>query len=178
METERLKIIYPEEKHIADIISFYKENSDFLKQWEPKRPLYFFKELYWRENISKMQNCNHKKFCLRVLLYLKENEQFLGIVNFIQTTQAKSSFRVGYKLGENFQGNGYMLEALSYLIDKIFNDGYDIDKIFGNCLKRNHKSLSLLKRLGFKETDKEVKVEIDGLIQNHIELALFKSLQI
>jgi len=55
---------------------------------------------------------------------------------------------IGYTLAGPYQGYGYATEAVSWVLDDLFGRG--VRCVLAGCDPRNHRSIRLLKRIGFR----------------------------
>lgn len=151
LETKRLLLCLPELGTESLIVKFYQDNEDFLAPWDPKKPEGFYTEEYWKDkNLQAIAEFNNEK-SLRLNLFQKETNELIGMANF--TSFERGPFqccRLGYKLGERFQGKGYMNEALEKAIEYLF-DELNFHRIEANYIPANERSGNVLKRLGFVE---------------------------
>ncbi|QEN05259.1 GNAT family N-acetyltransferase [Thiospirochaeta perfilievii] len=83
---------------------------------------------------------------------------------------------LGYKLGEKFQGMGYMGEALNKVIDIAFNQ-YKLHRIEANIIPKNIKSINVVERLNFVNEGLSKKyLKINGQWQDHSHYVLLNNL--
>lgn len=151
LETPRLFLSIPELGSESQIVEFYKENETFLAPWDPKKPKGFYTQDYWRKkNIQAIAEFKNQS-SLRLNLILKDTNELIGMANF--TNFERGPFqccRLGYKIGERFQGHGYMSEALECAIKYLFSE-LSFHRIEANYITSNKRSGAVLKRLGFVE---------------------------
>lgn len=168
LETKRLKLCLPKIGSEEQILSFYKENDKFLSPWDPEKPGDFFELSYWKSKIEMAHEEYQEKNSLRLNLYLKDSEELVGMTNFTNFERGPfQNCRLGYKLGEKFQGKGLMQEALQSGINYIFKDLL-IHRIEANYIPHNIKSGKVLKALGFVEHGlAKDYLKIDGKWQDH-----------
>lgn len=79
---------------------------------------------------------------------LKENSRFIGDIGLKPIKVPDGQFMLGYSLFPDFEGKGYMSEALRTLIDYAF-DTLGQSKALAYVDLRNDRSIRLLQRLGF-----------------------------
>tara|TARA_R110000868_G_scaffold132381_5_gene343307 strand:- start:8835 stop:9386 length:552 start_codon:yes stop_codon:yes gene_type:complete len=162
IESERLILAVPSLDRIDDILKFYTDNESHLEPWDPKKPENFFTQEYWQEKTQAAMEEFEKGVSVRFNLYIKETNELIGMINF--TTLERGPFqnsRVGYKIGEQFQGQGYMSEGLSRGIEYMFNT-LNFHRVEANYIPLNERSGKLLKRLGFEE---------HGIAKNYLRIA-------
>lgn len=172
IETKRLNIRLADIQDVSSIIDFYKRNHDHLSPWSPKLPNNFMDKEFWSDRFLKYKIEYNKQESLRACLFTKSGE-LIGRCNF--TNIERGSFqncRLGYELDYEFEGKGYMSEALDALIKVIFNE-FRLHRIEANVIPTNIKSLKILKNLGFEEHGiAKNYLKIDGRWQDHVLTSL------
>ncbi len=148
--SDRLQLQLPGKRHIPAILAYYRENRDFLVPFEPLRPMEFYHEDFWYQQIDKnLIDFNYDQ-ALRLFLFKKSHpDRIIGSVNFTQITRgATYSCFLGYSLAEQEQGQGYMTEALRTVIPYVFGQ-WNLHRIGASYMPRNQRSSNVLRRLGF-----------------------------
>lgn len=79
---------------------------------------------------------------------LRENSRFIGDIGLKPIKVPDGQFMLSYNLFPDFEGKGYMSEALRTLIDYAF-DTLALTKALAYVDSRNDRSIRLLQRLGF-----------------------------
>ena len=88
---------------------------------------------------------------------LTDSKTILGTICLFDFSSEKSSCEIGYELMTQFQGKGYMKEALKVVIDYVFQN-LKVKKILAFTHCENQNSTSLLMKLNFVKSiipDKE-----------------------
>ncbi|ACY58708.1 ribosomal-protein-alanine acetyltransferase [Yersinia pestis D182038] len=102
-----------------------------------------------------------------------EEKEVRGVANF--SNVLRGSFHacfLGYSLGERWQGQGLMFEALQPLI-RYMQRQERMHRIMANYMPHNHRSGNLLARLGFeREGYAKDYLMIDGQWRDHVLTAL------
>lgn len=80
---------------------------------------------------------------------IRENNahKAIGVIDFVTIEEVNRRGEIGYWLGSEFVGHGYMLEAVKLLEAEIFAQGFNSIKI-GNDT-RNTRSANVAKRAGY-----------------------------
>ena len=87
----------------------------------------------------------------------KSSKRLVGTIDFFSIVQKDKCGEIGYWLGAEFVGKGYMHEAVMLLEKEIFNQGYNRIVIRNDT--RNIRSTNVAKRAGY---------HLDGVLrQNH-----------
>ena len=174
LHTERLIIRLATEGDAPAIVRYLTENRTFLEPFDPVRPPEFYTEEFWRiiaqANIDEFRNDRS----LRLFLFLKESPNtVIGMANFVNFVRgAFHACHLGYSIAEEFQGKGYMFEALRVTIDYVF-DTVNMHRIMANYMPHNRRSGKLLRRLGFNaEGYARDYLQINGEWEDHILTSL------
>lgn len=77
-------------------------------------------------------------------------QQLVGAIGYLYIDWKAKKTEIGYWLGEEFQGKGYITIATQQLINYAF-ETLKLNKVEINVAKKNLRSLQLPKRLGFVE---------------------------
>jgi len=80
---------------------------------------------------------------------LKENKEFVGIIELYGINNSSGKAKIGFWLGKNYRKKGYASEATKALLNYSFNS-LKINKIIGKALINNESSKNLMKKLGFR----------------------------
>jgi ribosomal-protein-alanine N-acetyltransferase len=80
---------------------------------------------------------------------LLETKELIGTVCLWNVLEDICSAEIGYELLSDYQGNGYMREAVALVIDYAFSD-LDLKRIEAITHKDHHSSLALLSHLSFE----------------------------
>jgi ribosomal-protein-alanine N-acetyltransferase len=151
LKTERLLLCLPKPGAGPKLRRYYEDTREFHKRWDPPRPKSFLTDDYWTERLSLARLEFQDGKSLRLVLFLASDPDGppVGVANF--TAFVRGSFqacRLGYGLGEPFEGKGYMTEALREALRYIFDD-LALHRVEANYVPTNTRSGTLLRRLGF-----------------------------
>lgn len=118
-ETSRLLLSVSHPDKAAGVLEFYERNRDFLEPYEPvKRPGFYSLDFQpgriLHLNIIPLRRQGH----LRMWMYLRDHTDVpIGTICFSNFLHgAFSSCMLGYKTDKDHLQQGYMTEALSFLI--------------------------------------------------------------
>ena len=75
------------------------------------------------------------------------NNQFAGTLSLNKVNFEEKTAEIGYWLGEEFEGKGYMTESVDILINEAKR--LKLNELVISCDVNNHKSANIAKRLGF-----------------------------
>lgn len=101
------------------------------------------------EMIKFFQKADEEKQANRMAIYLREDgNKAIGSCGFNYFNCENARAEIGYELDDKYWRNGYMLEALSALINYGFEE-YKLNRIEAKVEINNLPSQNLLERLGF-----------------------------
>ena len=174
LETPRLRLRPPEMADQPDWARLRRDSAEFLKAWEP---------LWARDHLMRPAFRNRVAWARRTIeegrgaplfIFLREG----GLVGAITLDNVRrgpaQSGTVGYWIGAEFAGRGYMTEALSAVRDHAFGS-MDLSRLEAACLPENKASRALLERCGFKyEGVAQSYLQIAGRWRNHVLYAALR----
>lgn len=117
-ETSRLLLSVSHPDKAAGVLEFYERNRDFLEPYEPVKRPGFYSPDFQRTNLTFEYNSFVKARHLRMWMYLRDRTDVpIGTICFSNFLHgAFSSCMLGYKTDKDHLQQGYMTEALSFLI--------------------------------------------------------------
>lgn len=173
LTTDRLIVRLIHERDSYRMAEYYTENRAFLKPWEPIRDESHCSPSGWHPRLSMMIDLQRQGSAYYFILLDHNEQQVRGVANF--SNILRSSFHacfLGYSLGEQWQGQGLMQEALQSAI-RYMQRQQRIHRIMANYMPHNQRSGALLARLGFeREGYAKDYLLIDGRWQDHVLTAL------
>lgn len=141
------------------------EGSIFLRQYSVEDASFIFQLIdSCREHLSQngedtaskyptldsvMDSIVNPKNSERLRLGIWDKRTFVGSINL--TSDENRSATLGYWLGEQYQGKGYVTKAAKELIRSTFKIG-KVDRIIANVARTNVGSIKIMERLGFTKT--------------------------
>lgn len=151
-------------------IAIRKQNQGYLKPFEPTWPKKALtEEFYFKRQIKLLREWKSDKKYAFVIV--NQSGAIIGGVNINSVRRDKklpSSASFGYWIAEQYQGKGYMTEALTLLIEFSVTH-LKIGELNIACLPHNQRSIKLARRLGFQKTGYAKKyLQINGKRQDHI----------
>ncbi len=90
-----------------------------------------------------------KKTVIMFKIQLKETREIIGLLDIYDIERIDKKGKIGYWLGRNYWGRGYVLESLNGAINFAFNK-LNLQKLFADILIDNLSSNKLLKKAGFR----------------------------
>lgn len=174
LETPRLVVRLAGAADVPSIVGFYRANRDRLQPFEPERPPYFYETEFWLGQVRRnVEDCASDR-ALRLFLFPKESpDRVIGNVGFGNVVRGVGQYcTLGYSIDREFEGQGYMSEALRSAIDFHFHS-LRFHRIEANYMPHNARSGLLLRRLGFVvEGYSRDYLRINGRWEDHIRSAL------
>lgn len=160
-----LKILTPE--HSEAITTYYSNNKEHLKNFEPLREEKFYSSDVQRKILAE----NYRQYLNGNLISLgifKEG----GLIGKLQCSNiVEGIFKngiIGYSISKEYEGKGYMREALNIFVDYAFNE-MNLHRLEASTLVDNKKSQKVLINCGFEELGLNKKyLFINGDWRDHI----------
>lgn len=164
-ERINLKVLGPEDALIMS--EYYRKNEEHLKHVEPTREISFYNIQTQRKILeeSYRQCINGTSLDMGIF----KSDVLIGKIKLSNIVYGvfKSAF-VGYSIDENYQGKGYMSEALGLICDYAF-EVMGLHRIEASTLMDNNKSKRVLKACGFEELGvNKSYLYIDGQWKDHL----------
>ncbi len=143
-----LRMLDPSEASLP--VHYHSKNKDYLRPYYPEYPPDFFTEEFWRDQLARNIEEFQDDRAVRFFIFEKSNpERVVGTANFSGIVRRAAQYCVlGYGLDEDYQGRGYMTEALETAISYMF-ESLNIHRVMANYIPTNEKSGKVLRRLGF-----------------------------
>ncbi len=164
-----LKLASPE--NAEDYLIYYTENREFLRAVEPHRDPDFYTLMGQRKALN--ESYKHYLNGLAINFGVYYNGKLIGKVQI--SNLAYGGFRsatMGYALHKDYEGKGFMQEALKVAIEYAFEE-LMLHRLEASTLLTNIKSQNILKKLGFKLVGLNEKyLYINGKWQDHYTFSL------
>jgi len=170
LTTSNLLLRNPTAEDGAELIDLHTRNQQHWLSWEPKVESY----ATYAVNLRNWLKENEEKKSERFFIFKKDQpDHLIGYCNFTQIFRgAFQACYLGYKIDKEFEGKGFMHEALQASIRYIF-EGLRLHRIMANYMPVNVRSAKLLERLGFeKEGYAKQYLLINGKWEDHVLTAL------
>lgn len=167
--TERLVVRLVQEQDAWRLADYYADNRMFLQPWEPVRDDSHRYPAGWQARLAVITEMQKQGSAFHFLLLDKDEQDVRGVANFNNVLRgAFHACYLGYSLGEKWQGQGLMFEALQPAI-QYMHQHQRIHRIMANYMPHNQRSGDLLARLGFeKEGYAKDYLLINGCWQDHV----------
>ena len=161
IETGRCILEHPTTEMAKEYLDFHLKNKKHLAPWDPKVPDGFFTLEYWEKKLISIIDENEEEESLRLVIKLKNDTSPIGFANYTNIERGPfNSCRLGYKIGEAYQGRGLMTEAIQGSSDYLFKE-MGLHRIEANFIPRNKASGRVLEKSGFEKI---------GLAKNYLKI--------
>lgn len=170
LTTERLQVRDMMPRAAAKAVEFHRNNREFHGPWEPERPDRYYTRAEQRRILRGERRSDSM---VHLWMFLRDSKTITGSITLscIVRGYLHSCF-LGYKIDQQFEGQGYMREALSAVIDYAFGD-LALHRLEANVMPHNARSLELLRRLGFQEEGLARRyLQIAGRWEDHLHMVL------
>jgi len=161
LTSTRLMIRQLRHADILPMVDFLILNKDFHLPYQVARSDDYYTQAYWQAELEHQNRMEgHRASPLFFVVSLKEQPaEIIGYLHFSNMVLgAFQACHLGYMLGEIYQGQGIMGEALLAAIQYVFKER-NLHRIMANYLPNNRRSAAVLKKLGFV---------IEGLAKNYL----------
>ena len=169
LESPRLYLSTADRRMAADILKFHQRNEAHLRPWEAEKGEDFYTLSYHRFLVKYEQRQLKNLAGVDFWLMEKQKGQIMGKVSVFGIIGGNfSSCMAGYKLDQDYVGQGYMTEALGRVEQFLFED-MNLHRIEVNILPRNARSIAVVKRLGYTlECESKQSIQVDGRWEDHL----------
>lgn len=169
LHTVQLLIQQIDMVHAPLLLDYYSKNQKHLEPWEPERSSEYYSLNHFEQNTQKLLQLNDEGQAFNFVLLPKDSNQVIGVCNFTKVTmEPEPKCFLGYSISEDYQGKGFMFEALTHTIHYVFKHT-PVVKIEAACILLNQRSVNLLARLGFiRESYRKKYLQINGSLEDHI----------
>ena len=151
-----------------------ESSKEFLQMWEPKRGNEFFKRNAFINRVKWAKKSSKADQAYQFFIFDKY-QTLLGSITIENIRKGPSSAAtLGYWLGKQYTGKGFMREAVMKIVDFSFNQ-LNISRLEAATLPENQSSRRLLEKAGFKyEGVGQSYLQINGRWRNHVLYGLLR----
>jgi ribosomal-protein-alanine N-acetyltransferase len=153
LRTARLVLALPGARGARRVLDFHLDNREHLEPWEPPRAPGFYSEAFWIDRLERERDDAIAGRTLRLSLFdaaaAGPHGAVLGSVSITNVIRGPlQACALGYNLARRLEGQGFMREAVSAVIDHVW-DVMRLHRIEAAYVPANERSGRLLRRLGF-----------------------------
>lgn len=147
ISSDRL-LLRPIQMEDADSIFQYRSNAEVNRYqgWIPKT----IDDVYLFIANKVSPEINQPGTWFQFVIIKKNDNELIGDIGVHFLASDAFQVELGYTLSQKFQGNGYATEALISVINFLFEE-LDKHQIIASIDSRNHPSIRLIERLGFRK---------------------------
>ncbi|WP_379127384.1 GNAT family N-acetyltransferase [Paenibacillus sp. sgz500958] len=173
MAEKRVHIRFPEEADVQELTAMYRRNREFFKEFSPNTAEEFYTEEHQLQSIMKSKADREEDRRYDFVICHIADERIIGAVGLSFVVRGPlQSCMIGYSLDREYNGRGYMTEAVKQVVSYAF-DTLKFHRITGEASPRNAGSISVLENAGFhKEGIARSNVKINGVWEDHQVLAI------
>jgi RimJ/RimL family protein N-acetyltransferase len=174
METERLLLRSYRVGDDPMLLAVSVRNRDHLAEFESGNVLMGLKD---EEHAEAVVRELAEKWvvseCFFIGLFEKTTNEWVGQVYVGPTDWKLPEFTIGYVADVNYEGKGYISEAVRRVLKMLFED-LDAHRVRSECDERNVRSTRLLERCGFRREghSRETKRSADGAFHGDFQYAM------
>lgn len=145
IETERLLLRPLTDNDAAEMFKNWTCDERVARycRWHPHKDIQGTKQL-----LKMYQNQAENGFDFRWGIELKSNRELIGIIDVVNLSSDKKTAEIGYNLAYDYWNNGYATEALSEVINYLFEN--DVDRIIGKHHIDNPASGRVMEKCGMR----------------------------
>jgi len=173
LTTDRMVVRLVYERDAHRLAEYYAANREFLRPWEPVRDDSHCYPSGWQARLGLITEMQKQGSAYYFILLDPDEHEVLGVANYSNVLRgAFHACYLGYSLGEKWQGQGLMFEALQSTL-RYMQRQERMHRIMANYMPHNKRSGDLLARLGFeREGYAKDYLMINGKWQDHVLTAL------
>lgn len=148
---ERVVLRIADEDDVANVVDYYRRQTEHFKPWFGRSAIDVTEDIV-RRAVDERRMLAREDRGYRFHMFLRsEPRTVVGQCSISDIRRGSIQQAViGYALGEEFQGQGYMTEAVRAAIRFAFDD-LDLHRLEGSYMPGNDKSAAILKGCGFEQ---------------------------
>ena len=162
LKTERLYLRPPRLSYHIDWATLRRDGYDYLYPWEPLRAhdhlslSAFRTRTHWAARAIKAERA------VPLFVFRAADDVLLGAITLDNIQRGPAQYAtVGYWMGQQFTGHGYMSEALQAVVAHAFGP-LDLSRVQAATLPENAASRRVLEKAGFR---------YEGVAQSFLQIA-------
>ncbi|QAY65818.1 GNAT family N-acetyltransferase [Paenibacillus protaetiae] len=173
MTEQHVYIRYPENEDAKELAAMYKRNKALFEKFSPSKPEEHSTEEHQLTMIIQSKADRAADLRYEFVVCLKETGRIIGTVSlFFVSRGSLQNCMIGYNLDQDYNGKGYMTEAVK-LVTRYAFEQLKFHRIIGEASPRNPGSIRVLEKAGFhKEGIARSSVKINGIWEDHQVLAI------
>ncbi|MCM3490269.1 GNAT family N-acetyltransferase [Alkalihalophilus marmarensis] len=156
---------------VEETFQLVDRNRAYLKEWLPWVDYSKTAEDTKSFVLANLKNYAEQKSLTTYIVY---NKQIAGIVSFNTIDWNNKSVSIGYWIGQEFQGNGIVYDAVKALTNHAFHD-LGLNRVEIRAAVQNEKSRAVAERLGF--TQEGIVRETEWLYDHYVDHVIYSMLR-
>ncbi len=175
LKTKKVELRAPHYSDFDQWRAIREKSKTFLERWEPKRGSEFFKRNAFNNRVRWARKSSKAGQAYQFFIFDKF-QTLLGSITIENIRKGPSNAAtLGYWLGKEHTGKGFMREAIWVIIDFAFYK-LNISRLEAATLPENGASRGLLEKVGFKyEGVGQSYLQINGRWRNHVLYGLLRN---
>lgn len=171
MKNIYIKIL--DKSDLQALFDIESRNKSFFQQYAPERESDFYSLDGQARRLKEIEERKEKGLGYSFGIYLHDTHELIGQIGLFKIERGPAQKgMVGYSLDKDYNGKGYMTEALPLILDFAFNE-LKLHRIEAEVMPQNFASIKLLIKAGFhKEGISKKNVKINGRWEDHQVLAI------
>ena len=176
LSNQELFLRHPAKGDFSQWANLRAASADFLRPWEPLWPQDDLTPQGFRRRLDQYQRDRRLGRSLPYLIFRREDERLIGGINVSNIRRGICQCAsIGYWMGEDFAGHGYMTRSLALLLPYLF-DCQGLHRVEAACIPSNEASITVLKKQGFQQEGKARSyLCINGRWEDHLLFSLLRS---
>ena len=176
LSSDLLYLRAPTRSDYQQWITLRAASADYLRPWEPLWPADDLTSQGFRRRLEMYQKDSRSGRALPLLIFRHEDNRLIGGINVSNIRRGIcQSASIGYWMGEDFAGQGYMTRAVALLLPYLF-DCQGLHRVEAACLPTNEPSMAVLKKCGFQFEGKARRyLCINGRWEDHYLYSVLRS---
>jgi ribosomal-protein-alanine N-acetyltransferase len=156
------------------MLNFLTDNKEHLRPWEDESPEACYTLKYQRKTVRFEKREFKSGRAVDLWILAKHEHRLIGKVTVFGILRGNcASCMIGYKLDKEYEGKGYMSEAVGEVVRFLFED-VNMHRVEINILPRNERSIHVAERLGFTaEALSPAFMRVNGVWEDHIRYVKF-----
>jgi ribosomal-protein-serine acetyltransferase len=135
-----------EESDVDELYALIDENRAYLSRWMPWAAAQSSQDTLAFIRMTRRQLAENNGLQTALVC----NETIVGVVGYHAVDWGNRSTSIGYWLGEQYQGQGTMTQAVRVLLDHALGT-WNLNRVEVRAAPDNRRSRAILERLGFRE---------------------------
>ena len=173
LQSGRISLRHPEMSDYVQWSELRSASASFLQPWEPQWPSDSLSRLSFRKRLKRYNEEISAATGYPFFLIRQQDDALLGGITLGHIRRGVSqSAQIGYWIGKQYAGQGYMTEGLNLICGYAFSH-HGLHRLEAACIPSNTRSAKLLEKAGFeREGLLRSYLKINGTWQDHLLYAL------